>query len=117
MPPDPRAWDVDPSRLAGTRFATVRFFDELGSTNTELVEDARAGAPVLCAAPTSLTLLMARAGGILAGELGREHVISVIRPANVASIRVAERLGERLEGHTTLFGSEALLYGISRSRL
>ena len=44
MPPDPRAWDVDPSRLAGTRFATVRFFDEIGSTNTEAVEAARAGA-------------------------------------------------------------------------
>jgi RimJ/RimL family protein N-acetyltransferase len=29
--------------------------------------------------------------------LGREHVISLIRPDNVASVRVAERLGERLE--------------------
>jgi BirA family biotin operon repressor/biotin-[acetyl-CoA-carboxylase] ligase len=38
-------WDLDRDRLAGTRFGTVRFFDELGSTNSELVEDARAGAP------------------------------------------------------------------------
>ena len=46
--------------------------------------------------------------------LGREHVISLIRPDNVASVRVAERLGERLEGRTELFGAEALVYGISR---
>jgi RimJ/RimL family protein N-acetyltransferase len=47
-------------------------------------------------------------------ELNREHVISLIRPANAASIRVAERLGETLEGRTVLFGTEALVYGISR---
>jgi RimJ/RimL family protein N-acetyltransferase len=47
-------------------------------------------------------------------ELGREHVISLIRPGNIPSIRVAERLGERLEGSTELFGSEALVYGITR---
>ncbi len=47
-------------------------------------------------------------------ELGREHVISLIRPDNLPSIRVAERLGERLEGSTELLGSEALVYGISR---
>jgi RimJ/RimL family protein N-acetyltransferase len=47
-------------------------------------------------------------------ELGREHVISLIRPDNLPSIKVAERLGERLEGSTDLFGSEAHVYGISR---
>jgi RimJ/RimL family protein N-acetyltransferase len=47
-------------------------------------------------------------------ELGRAHVISLIRPDNLPSIRVAERLGERLEGSTELFGSEALVYGITR---
>src|SRR3954452_13366498 len=44
-PPSPRAWELDRDRLAATRFGTVRFYDELGSTNTELVEDARVGAP------------------------------------------------------------------------
>ena len=48
------------------------------------------------------------------GELGRQHVISLIRPGNVPSIRVAERLGERLEGHVQLFGADALVYGIAR---
>ena len=47
-------------------------------------------------------------------EMRREHVISLIRPANHASIRVAERLGERLEGRTQLFGHEVLVYGIER---
>ncbi|MDT5157698.1 MAG: hypothetical protein QOH51_2055 [Acidobacteriota bacterium] len=47
-------------------------------------------------------------------ELGREHVISLIRPENLASIRVAERLGERLERSTELFGKEVLVYGIDR---
>lgn len=47
------------------------------------------------------------------GELGRDHVISLIYPANAASIRVAERLGETLEGRTELYGREVLIYGIS----
>jgi RimJ/RimL family protein N-acetyltransferase len=48
-------------------------------------------------------------------ELGRDHVISVIIPENVASIRVAERLGERLEGRTEIMGRDALIYGIDRA--
>ena len=44
--------------------------------------------------------------------MGRERVISLIRPANTRSIRVAERLGERLEGRTEIFGLEALVYAI-----
>lgn len=47
--------------------------------------------------------------------LGQPRVISLIRPGNAASIRVAERIGERLEGRVTLFGAEALVYGISRA--
>jgi BirA family biotin operon repressor/biotin-[acetyl-CoA-carboxylase] ligase len=45
MSPGSPTWDLDHERLAGTRFATVRFYDQLGSTNSELVEDARVGAP------------------------------------------------------------------------
>jgi RimJ/RimL family protein N-acetyltransferase len=48
------------------------------------------------------------------GELDREHVISLIAPENVASIRVAERLGEKVEGKTELLGKEVLIYGIDR---
>jgi RimJ/RimL family protein N-acetyltransferase len=48
-------------------------------------------------------------------ELGQEHVISLIRPINAASIRVAERLGERLEERSERNGVEYLTYGIDRS--
>lgn len=48
------------------------------------------------------------------GELGWPHAISLIRPDNKASIRVAEKLGERLEGKTELHGIEVLVYGAGR---
>src|SRR6185295_9335099 len=47
-------------------------------------------------------------------ELKQPHIISLIRPDNAPSIRVAERLGETLEGRTQLFGHEVLIYGIGR---
>ena len=47
-------------------------------------------------------------------ELDRDHIISLIHPDNKASIRVAERLGEKVEGETDLFGQQVLVYGISR---
>jgi len=47
-------------------------------------------------------------------ELRHPHIISLIRPGNDASIRVAERLGEALEGRTQLFGHDVLIYGIAR---
>ena len=45
-------------------------------------------------------------------EMNREKVISLIQPANVPSIRVAVRLGERPEGEIELFGKKVLIYGI-----
>lgn len=47
-------------------------------------------------------------------DMGSDHVISLIHPDNAASIRVAERLGETIEGHTYLHGHEALIYGVRR---
>lgn len=46
--------------------------------------------------------------------LGRERVVSLIRPGNTASIRLAERLGQRLAGRVQLLGSEALVYEVRR---
>ena len=47
--------------------------------------------------------------------LGAERVISVIHPKNVASIRVAERLGERFERPMVLDGGiEVVVYGRRR---
>lgn len=47
-------------------------------------------------------------------EMNRDHVISCIAPDNSASIRVAERLGEKMEGKTELLGREIFIYGIGR---
>lgn len=50
-------------------------------------------------------------------ELDRPHIISLIGPDNVRSIRVAERLGERLEGDAMLPhlpDKKVLQYGMSR---
>ena len=47
-------------------------------------------------------------------NLKRENIISLIRPDNARSIRVAERLGEKLTGEVELLGSKALIYGMSR---
>ncbi len=46
--------------------------------------------------------------------LGRERIISLIRPDNAPSIRVAERLGETLAGETELLGGKSLVYEIRR---
>ena len=48
-------------------------------------------------------------------DLDRKHLISLIREANTRSIRVAERLGQTLQGRVVLFGHEALVYGIDRA--
>lgn len=45
-------------------------------------------------------------------ELQQERIISLIRSQNVASIRVAERLGERFEKRVEVLGSAALVYSI-----
>jgi len=44
--------------------------------------------------------------------MNREKIISLIQPANTASIRVAVRLGECLEGESEVFGKKVLIYGI-----
>jgi RimJ/RimL family protein N-acetyltransferase len=48
-------------------------------------------------------------------ELGQDHVISLIHRENAASIKVAERLGERVEGETEVLGIPVLIYGLSRA--
>jgi len=48
-------------------------------------------------------------------EMGRPHVISLIHPDNAASVRVAERVGERPAGTVELLGKPALMYRITRN--
>ncbi len=47
-------------------------------------------------------------------ELDRAHVISLIHCDNAPSRRVAEKLGETVEGETEVLGMPVLIYGIDR---
>ena len=47
-------------------------------------------------------------------DLGRDHVSCIIRPENERSIRLAEKLGGRLEGAIEENDTRLLVYGISR---
>ena len=47
-------------------------------------------------------------------DLGMPRIISMIDPQNAASIRVAEKLGERVDGKFVSKGSDLLIYAMSR---
>ncbi|OCQ99163.1 acetyltransferase [Nostoc sp. MBR 210] len=47
-------------------------------------------------------------------QLQRSHIISLIHPQNTASVHVAQKLGEKLQGTTEIFGTEVLVYGLGR---
>jgi RimJ/RimL family protein N-acetyltransferase len=47
-------------------------------------------------------------------QLQQPHVISLIHPENAGSIRVAQRLRERLVDSIELMGNRTLVYRISR---
>ena len=46
--------------------------------------------------------------------LDQPHVVSLIHPDNAPSRRVAEKLGETIEGETQVLSMPVLIYGISR---
>jgi len=46
--------------------------------------------------------------------VGAERLISIIQPDNLPSIRVAEKIGETLEGTEVQHGTTALVYAIGR---
>ena len=47
-------------------------------------------------------------------DLDKDHVISLIHRDNAPSRRVAEKLGEKVEGETEVLGMPVLIYGIDR---
>lgn len=47
-------------------------------------------------------------------EMGRDHLISLIDPQNTASIRVAERIGETVQGEFQHGPHRLLVYGMRR---
>jgi RimJ/RimL family protein N-acetyltransferase len=44
-------------------------------------------------------------------ELGAGHIVSLIAPDNTRSMRVAEKLGEKVEGRVNVRGFDLLVYG------
>jgi [ribosomal protein S5]-alanine N-acetyltransferase len=46
-------------------------------------------------------------------QMGLTHMISIIEPENVASIRVAEKMGMTLEKKASFHDIAALIYGIT----
>jgi RimJ/RimL family protein N-acetyltransferase len=49
------------------------------------------------------------------GQLGADHVISIIATPNLSSIRVAEKLGMRPERQMEFNGKEVVIYGTPQS--
>ena len=47
-------------------------------------------------------------------ELGLENLVSVIKPENAPSIRVAEKIGERFSRNDQIGDIPVLIYGVSR---
>lgn len=95
--------------------ATGKFAGRIGFTNPEGWPGFEVGWSIL---PEFQGRGLATEGGRFLiqyafDEMGRDHVISVIHPENKASIRVAEKLGEKLEGETDV-GMPVLIYGIDR---
>jgi RimJ/RimL family protein N-acetyltransferase len=48
--------------------------------------------------------------------LRKDRVVSLIHPENQASIRLAGRIGERLQGRAEILGREHLVYGMERGK-
>jgi RimJ/RimL family protein N-acetyltransferase len=49
------------------------------------------------------------------GRLGWSRIVSLIDPANLRSVRLAERLGERADGATAVRGRRVLVYALMKS--
>ncbi|MGE3274167.1 MAG: GNAT family N-acetyltransferase [Vicinamibacterales bacterium] len=49
-------------------------------------------------------------------HLDSNHIVGIIHATNVASVRIAEKLGARLEDRKAVDGAEVLTYGLHRTR-
>ncbi|MFN2635432.1 MAG: GNAT family N-acetyltransferase [Gemmatimonadaceae bacterium] len=104
--------------FAAEEKATGRFVGRIGYTNPEGWPGFEVGWTI---APEYQGRGLATEGGKFLleyafKEMDRGHVISVIHPDNKASISVAEKLGESLEGEAEIAGVRMLIYGIDRPR-
>ena len=104
--------------FAAEEKATGRFIGRIGYTNPEGWPGFEVGWTIT---PEFQGKGFATEGGRFLlqyafNKMGRDHVISVIHPDNKPSIRVAERLGEKLEGSADVEGTTMLVYGIDKPR-
>ena len=91
MTAGPPTLEFDRGRLIGTRFTDVRTFDELPSTNTALVEEARGGAPEgLVLVADHQTAGRGRLGRTWSAEPGTALLMSVLLrpPLPIAEVPV-----------------------------
>ena len=98
-------WAVE-ERSSGSMVGRVGFIDPEGWPGFELgwmIERSRRGRGY---APEAAAVALRYAHDVLR----KERVISLIRPANAASIRVAEKIGQRHDGSLQLLEQEALVY-------
>ena len=98
-------WAVE-ERASGAVVGRVGFIDPEGWPGFELgwmIDRSRWGRGY---APEAAAVALRFAREVLR----KERVISLIRPANAASIRVAEKIGLRRDGSLQLFEQEALVY-------
>lgn len=49
------------------------------------------------------------------GQIGEQHVVAIINPANVPSRRVAEKIGMQVERQAEVHGRPTVIYGYHRS--
>jgi BirA family transcriptional regulator, biotin operon repressor / biotin---[acetyl-CoA-carboxylase] ligase len=75
----PSTWGIDRRRLAHTRFSDVRFFDQIGSTNSELMAEARlGGSEGMVAVTDSQTAGRGRLGRMWSARPGTSLLVSVL---------------------------------------
>lgn len=101
-------WAVE-ERASGSLVGRVGFIDPEGWPGFELgwmIDRSHWGRGY---APEAAAVALRYARDVLR----KERVISLIRPANTASIRVAEKIGQRHDGSVQLFEQEALVYASS----
>jgi RimJ/RimL family protein N-acetyltransferase len=102
--------------FAAVEKASSRFVGRIGFTNPEGWPGFEVGWTI---APEFQGRGFATEGGRFLldyafNKMGRDHVISVIHRDNKPSIKVAERLGEKLERSMEVAGMPALIYGIHK---
>ena len=100
--------------LRSARYSTARIGDHGGKTH---VRKSRVFyAPLLVWMSGPLMRLLDSGVAVLSQREWEERERRIYRSLYAASIRVAEKIGERLERTDSMNGSDVLVYGVRRQR-